>query len=75
MRAKYQIMSQTNDGEARVLFTSTRKYDTERYFNSLRKSYKKIKNSAVYDVRIGYFMVSSFTGSSIINIEYWICKA
>lgn len=75
MRAKYQIMSQTNGGEARVLFTSTRKYDTERYFNSLRKSHKKIKSNAVCDVRIGYFTVSSFTGLSIIDTEYWICKA
>ena len=49
MRAKYQIMRQTKGGEARVLFTSTRKYDTERYFNGLRRDYKKIKSNAVCD--------------------------
>lgn len=75
MRTKYQVMSQTQSGEARVLFTSTRKYDTERYFNGLRRDYKKIKSNAVCDVRIGYFTVSSFTGFSIIETEYWICKA
>ena len=74
MRTKYQVMSQTQGGEARVLFTSTRKYDTERYFNRLRRDYKKIKSNAVCDVRIGYFTVDMFTGLSIINTEYWICK-
>lgn len=75
MRAMYQIMSQTNGGEARVLFTSTRKSDTERYFNSLRRDHKRVKSNAVCDVRTGYFTVSFFTGLSIIETEFWICKA
>lgn len=75
MRAMYQIMSQTNGGEACVLFTSTRKSDTERTFNGLRRSHKKIKSHAFRDVRKGYFTVSFFTGLSIVDIEYWICKA
>lgn len=71
----YQIMSQTNGGEPRVLFTSTRKADTERFFNSLRRSNKTVKSNAVCDVGTGYFTVSFFTGLSIIDTEYWICKA
>lgn len=71
----YQILSQTNGGETRVLFTSTRKSDTERYFNSMRRDFKKVKSYAVCDVRTGYFTVSFCTGLSIIDTEYWICKA
>lgn len=74
MRTMYQIMSQTNGSEARVVFTSTRKADTERFFNRLRRDYKKVKSNAVCNVRIGYFTVDSFTGLSFISTEYWICK-
>ncbi len=75
MKATYQIISQTNGGEAKVLFTSTRKADTERYFNRLRRTHKSIKSNAVCDVREGYFTVSFYTGLSIIDTEYWICRA
>lgn len=75
MRATYQIMSQTNGGKEHIVFTSTRKADTERYFNGLRRDCKKLSGVVLKDVRQGYFTISHYSDFSIFDTDYWICKA
>lgn len=75
MRATYQIMAQTRGEEARVLYSSTRKRDTERHFNSMYRERKRLKSMSVCRIREGYFTQSYCGTFSIVDTDYWICKA
>lgn len=67
MKTNYQIRKEL-DGKVEVVKTETQKREIERYFNSLRRNFKK-GGVWVKDVRMGYFVLPDF------NVEYWICKA
>ena len=73
-RAKYYIKEQTTwrdteKEEIREVFNSTRKADTERFFNRLEKVSENIT-----DRRIGYFKIDEFTMAGKMTTEYWIEK-
>lgn len=73
-RATYYIKEQTTwrdteKEDVREVFNSTRKADTERFFNRLEKG-----NENITDRRIGYFKIEKFTMSGKMTTEYWIEK-
>lgn len=73
-RATYYIKEQTtwNDTEkeeVREVFKSTRKADTERFFNRLEKGNKKNIRQ-----QNGYFKIEEFTMAGKMTTEYWIEK-
>ena len=73
-RAKYYIKEQTTwrdteKEEIREVFNSTRKADTERFFNRLEKESENIT-----DRRMGYFKIDEFTMAGKMTTEYWIEK-
>ena len=73
-RATYYIKEQTtwNDTEKKEetkVFESTRKSDTERFFNRLRKGRKN-----AFNIRMGYFKIEDFTIAGKMTTEYWIEK-
>lgn len=73
-RAKYYIKEQTTwrdteKEEIREVFNSTRKADTERFFNRLEKVSENIT-----DRRMGYFKIDEFTMAGKMTTEYWIEK-
>lgn len=75
MRTKYQIMSQEQGEEARVLFTSTRKRETEKFLCRLIKGYNTIEGVTVQLIREGYAKMYQMGVFSQIETELWICKA
>lgn len=75
MRTTYQIMEQTKGEEARVIYTSSRKRETEVRFNRMYREHKSIKGWSVNLIREGYFRLSYYDTYRIVDIEYWICKA
>ena len=73
-RAKYYIKEQTTwreteKEEIREVFNSTRKADTERFFNRIEKESENIT-----DRRMGYFKIDEFTMAGKMTTEYWIEK-
>lgn len=73
-RAIYYIKEQTTwkdteKEDVREVFNSTRKADTERFFNRLEK-----RNENITDSRIGYFKIEKFTMAGKMTTEYWIEK-
>ena len=73
-RAKYYIKEQTTwrdteKEEIREVFNSTRKADTELFFNRLEKESENIT-----DRRMGYFKIDEFTMAGKMTTEYWIEK-
>lgn len=74
-RATYYIKEQTTwrdtekEEEVREVFNSTRKAETERFFNRLEKGNKNIT-----DRRMGYFKIEEFTMAGKMTTEYWIEK-
>ena len=69
-RAKYYIKEQTTwrdteKEDVREVFNSTRKADTERFFN---------RNENITDRRMGYFKIEEFTMAGKMTTEYWIEK-
>jgi hypothetical protein len=75
MRTTYQIMKQTKGEEARVIYTSSRKRETEVRFNRMYREHKAIKSWSVNLIREGYFRQSYYNSCTIVDTEYWICKA
>lgn len=75
MKATYQIMEKTKGEEARVIYTSSRKRETEVRFKRMYREHKAIKAWSVNLVREGYFKQSYYSMCSIVDTEYWICKA
>lgn len=74
-RATYYIKEQTTwrdteKEEVREVFNSTRKADTERFFNRLEKGNEK----NIFDSRMGYFKIEEFTMLGKMTTEYWIEK-
>ena len=73
-RATYYIKEQTTwrdteKEEIREVFNSTRKADTERFFNRLENLSENIT-----DRRMGYFKIDEFTMAGKMTTEYWIEK-
>lgn len=73
-RATYYIKEQTTwrdteKEEVREVFNSTRKAETERFFNRLEKG-----NENITDRRMGYFKIEEFTMAGKMTAEYWIEK-
>ena len=73
-RATYYIKEQTTwrdteKEEIREVFNSTRKAETERFFNRLEKGSENIT-----DRRMGYFKIEVFTMAGKMTTEYWIEK-
>ena len=73
-RAKYYIKEQTTwrdteKEEVREVFNSTRKAETERFFNRPEKG-----NENITDRRMGYFKIEECTMAGKMTTEYWIEK-
>lgn len=75
MRTWYQVREQEQGGKPRVLFTSTRKRETERFLRRLTKDYNTIEGVTVQLVREGYAKMYQTGVFSEIETELWICKA
>lgn len=75
MRTEYQIREQEQGGEARVIFTSTRKRDAEKFLRRLVKGYNTIEGVTVQLIREGYAKMYQMGVFSEIETELWICKA
>lgn len=74
MRAIYKIKTQEQGEEPRVIFTSTRKSDIEKYFRITLKSYKGISSYFVQLINMGYAKITFYGSFSISETEIWICK-
>lgn len=75
MRTEYQVREQEQGGKARVLFTSTRKLEAEKFLRRLIKGYNTIEGVTVQLIREGYAKMYQMGVFSEIETELWICKA
>ena len=74
MKSQYQVIRQEAGELTEVVFTSTRKKETESYFRRLMKSFEKSGDYLVDRVRLGYAIVTTTSEYWTNSTEYFICK-